>query len=91
MKDNGPGVPPENSDKIFEEYTSYAGGADRSGGGLGLAICKSILRAHQGYIWAHNSSGGAVFSFILPFAPLPVEKHLAKATAGSNGGMGGMG
>jgi signal transduction histidine kinase len=90
MKDNGPGVPPENSEKIFEEYTSYAGGADRSGGGLGLAICKSILRAHQGSIWAHNSSGGAVFSFVLPFAPLPIEKHLAKATAGSNGGMGGM-
>jgi signal transduction histidine kinase len=66
IRDNGPGVCPEHLDKIFEEYTSYGGGDDRSGGGLGLAICKSIVCAHQGYIWANNCTGGAVFSFVLP-------------------------
>jgi len=39
---------------------------DRSGGGLGLAICKMIIAAHRGRIWAENTSGGAKLSFVLP-------------------------
>jgi two-component system sensor histidine kinase KdpD len=54
--------------RIFEEYTSYSGPEDRSGAGLGLAICKTIVRAHQGDIWAAGSDiGGAMFSVVLPF------------------------
>lgn len=66
IRDNGPGIPPTHLKKIFEEYTSYAGGIDRSGGGLGLAICKMILNQHKGRIWAESTPGGAVFSFVLP-------------------------
>ena len=66
--DSGSGVPMENLEKIFEEYTSYAGGQDRSGGGLGLAICKFILNLHQGQVWAESSADGSKFSFVLPFA-----------------------
>jgi signal transduction histidine kinase len=65
--DSGPGVPMENLEKIFEEYTSYAGGQDRSGGGLGLAICKFILNLHQGQVWAESGGNGSTFSFVLPF------------------------
>jgi len=65
--DSGPGVPVENLDKIFEEYTSYSGGQDRSGGGLGLAICKFILNLHQGQVWAEAGEDGSRFSFVLPF------------------------
>src|SRR5579872_5113958 len=65
--DSGPGVPLENLDKIFEEYTSYSGGQDRSGGGLGLAICKFILNLHQGQVWAESGEDGSRFSFVLPF------------------------
>jgi signal transduction histidine kinase len=57
----------ENLEKIFEEYTSYAGGQDRSGGGLGLAICKFILNLHQGQVWAESGENGSTFSFVLPF------------------------
>lgn len=64
--DSGPGVPSENLDNIFEEYTSYSGGQDRSGGGLGLAICKLILNSHQGQVWAESSDAGSTFSFVLP-------------------------
>ncbi|MGH9583133.1 MAG: sensor histidine kinase, partial [Bryobacteraceae bacterium] len=64
--DSGPGVSPEHLKSIFEEYVSYAGGQDRSRGGLGLAICRMILDRHQGGIWAENCRSGAVFSFILP-------------------------
>ncbi|HUJ22737.1 MAG TPA: HAMP domain-containing sensor histidine kinase [Bryobacteraceae bacterium] len=65
--DSGPGVPREHLEKIFEEYTSYAGGQDRSGGGLGLAICKFILNLHQGQVWAESGGDGSTFSFVLPF------------------------
>jgi signal transduction histidine kinase len=67
IRDSGPGIPPEDLDRIFEEYTSYSGGQDRSGGGLGLAICRMILNRHQGQIWAETNSAGAIFSFVLPF------------------------
>jgi signal transduction histidine kinase len=73
--DSGPGVPVENLEKIFEEYTSYAGGQDRSGGGLGLAICKFILNLHQGQVWAESSENGSSFSFVIPFAQH--EAHMA--------------
>ena len=64
--DSGPRIPREHLEKIFEEYTSYAGGQDRSGGGLGLAICRMIITAHNGRVWAENTENGPMFSFILP-------------------------
>lgn len=67
IRDTGPGIPATHLTKIFEEYTSYGGGADRSGGGLGLAICRMILTQHKGRIWAETSSHGALFSFVLPY------------------------
>jgi signal transduction histidine kinase len=67
IRDTGPGIPATHLTKIFEEYTSYGGGADRSGGGLGLAICRLILDQHKGRIWAETAKHGAVFSFVLPF------------------------
>jgi len=76
--DSGAGVPFENLEKIFEEYTSYSGGQDRSGGGLGLAICKLILNLHQGQVWAESDSEGSTFSFVLPF--VQQEAHLAIVT-----------
>lgn len=70
--DSGPGISPSQLPYIFEEYTSYRGSNDRSGGGLGLAICRMIVTQHQGHIWAETSSQGAVFSFVLPFHRKPV-------------------
>jgi two-component system sensor histidine kinase ResE len=75
IRDTGPGIPPSHHAKIFEEYTSYAGGVDRSGGGLGLAICRMILNQHQGRIWTEPSKNGAVFSFVLPFHCGDVADH----------------
>lgn len=57
--DNGPGVPDEMRERIFERF--YQVDASRSGGegtGLGLAICKHIVEAHGGQIWAEGNSGG---------------------------------
>jgi signal transduction histidine kinase len=66
ISDSGPAIPAPHIDKIFEEYTSYAGGQDRSGAGLGLAICRMILHQHCGRIWADRKPEGAMFSFVLP-------------------------
>jgi signal transduction histidine kinase len=67
IKDTGPGVPADRLNHIFEEYTSYSGPQDRSGGGLGLAICRLIMSRHEGHIWADSHQRGAVFSFVLPY------------------------
>ncbi len=74
VKDSGQGIPSAHVDKIFEEYTSYSGGQDRSGAGLGLAICRMILQQHQGRIWAESSLEGAKFSFVIPFCQLPAGR-----------------
>lgn len=71
--DCGPGVSPEQIDKIFEEYVTYAGERDHTRGGLGLAISRVIVEQHHGRIWAENCQSGAVFSFILPLQT-PVER-----------------
>lgn len=69
IRDSGPGIPAVHVGKIFEEYSSYSGGQDRSGGGLGLAICRMILQQHRGRVWAESHAAGAVFSFVLPVQP----------------------
>jgi signal transduction histidine kinase len=66
VRDSGPGIAKDHLESIFEEYTTYAGLQDRSGAGLGLAICKMIVKAHEGQIWAENHSAGAQLSFFLP-------------------------
>lgn len=91
IRDSGPGIPPELLERIFEEYTSYSGGNDRSGGGLGLAICKMIANRHQGKLWAENSGTGAVFSLVLPLGDqgiaatsgTMVEKFKERSTSGT--------
>jgi len=67
IRDTGPGVPLDRLNHIFEEYTSYSGPHDRSGGGLGLAICRLIMSRHDGHIWADSHQRGGAFSFVLPY------------------------
>jgi signal transduction histidine kinase len=61
--DSGPGIDPEHFERVFESfYTTKA-----SGTGMGLSICRSIIDAHGGRLWAEaNQPRGAVFQFILP-------------------------
>jgi two-component system sensor histidine kinase KdpD len=68
VSDNGPGIPKGEEERIFDKfYGGEAGGVDQKGGGLGLAICRGIIHAHGGKIWAQNSPEvGAMFIFTLP-------------------------
>jgi PAS domain S-box-containing protein len=65
IRDSGPGIHPENLERIFEAfYTTKSGGV-----GMGLAICRSIVDAHGGRLWAEaNEPQGAAFQFSLPGA-----------------------
>jgi two-component system sensor histidine kinase KdpD len=65
VADRGPGLATEELGRVFEKF--YRAKSTAAGVGLGLAICKGILDAHGGRIWAENrEGGGAVFRFSLP-------------------------
>lgn len=67
VSDNGPGIPAGNEEMIFRKFYSLSHNKAQKGTGLGLAICASIIKAHEGRIWAENIfGGGAKFSFTLP-------------------------
>ena len=63
VRDTGTGIPADQIDQIFEPFvTSKAGGL-----GLGLTICRSIVDAHAGRLWAdNNAEGGASLCFTIP-------------------------
>ena len=68
VKDDGDGIAEEMKEKIFDEFVSLSDkSTDRKRGiGLGLAICKEVVEAHGGRIWAENRrEGGARFTFWL--------------------------
>jgi PAS domain S-box-containing protein len=63
ITDSGPGIPAEALDRVFEPFFT----TKPAGMGMGLAICHSIIEAHDGELWAgNNPGGGAVFHFRLP-------------------------
>lgn len=68
VSDRGPGLPPGEEERIFEKFYQVSPGSAR-GAGLGLTICRSIIEAHGGRIWAANRpDGGAIFTFTIPIA-----------------------
>jgi signal transduction histidine kinase len=70
IADSGPGIPPDRLERTFDEGTLYGGGNDRSGAGLGLPICRMLVRQHNGGIWAESDgTTGAKFCVALPHSP----------------------
>ena len=67
VKDPGEGIPEKILPKLFSKFSISN---STTGTGLGLYICKNIIEAHEGNIWAENNSdeNGATFSFTLPIA-----------------------
>jgi signal transduction histidine kinase len=63
LQDSGPGLASADPDRVFEAFYS----TKPSGLGLGLSICRSIIEAHNGQLWASaNLPRGASFQFALP-------------------------
>jgi two-component system sensor histidine kinase KdpD len=69
VADHGPGVPPEERERIFEEFARVDARPDASGTGLGLAIVHALVTAHGGTVWCDvTPGGGATFVFVMPAA-----------------------
>jgi two-component system, OmpR family, sensor histidine kinase KdpD len=66
VSNQGPQVPPEDIERIFDKFYRMTATDRVTGTGLGLTICKGIVEAHGGQIWAENISDGLAFNFTVP-------------------------
>ncbi len=69
VRDEGPGIPADQLERIFERFQQVDSSDSRKKGGtgLGLTICRKIIEQHNGKIWAESTPGcGSTFSFTLP-------------------------
>lgn len=79
VSNQGPPVPEEHLDRIFDKFYRVTAAARVTGTGLGLSICKGLVEAHGGQIWAENLPDGFAFNFTLPLSwdgmppQLPIE------------------
>ena len=74
VRDQGPGLPPEEQAQIWEPFHRVQGIKDQGGTGvglgLGLYICRTIIERHQGQVGVESAPGhGSTFWFTLPLAP----------------------
>jgi len=82
VTDTGPGIPAEETDKIFAKFyqAAQAGKQKTKGTGLGLAISKALVEMHGGRLWVESEVGkGSVFSFTLPAQQALKSKAPAQA------------
>ncbi|OAF06155.1 ATPase [Bradyrhizobium centrolobii] len=76
LRDSGPGLDPKNVEQLFEAFYT----TKPTGMGMGLAICRSIIEAHGGRMWAGaNEPRGAVFQFTLPLSSDETASRLQRA------------
>ena len=80
VADRGPGISPAERERIFDKFyrvTREPHTADyKRGSGLGLAVCRGFVEAHDGRIWVEaREGGGAVFSFTLPRGNLDEDSY----------------
>jgi two-component system sensor histidine kinase KdpD len=70
VADHGPGIRPEDRERVFQEFFRGDAAGDGGGVGLGLAIARAIVEAHDGTMWvAETPGGGATVGFRLPVGP----------------------
>jgi len=72
VRDDGPGIPPEARERVFERFyrVDRARSREKGGTGLGLSIVKHIVQAHGGVVWVQSELGvETTFFFTLPHSP----------------------
>jgi two-component system sensor histidine kinase KdpD len=68
VSNQGPHVAEESLERIFDKFYRVTAADKVTGAGLGLSICKGIIEAHAGHIWAENLAHGFAFNFTLPLS-----------------------
>ena len=82
ISDNGPGIPPQFHNKIFEKFGQVEQKTNRIGTGLGLAFCRLAIEAHGGRIGVESEVGkGSCFWFVLPQTQTPPIANPARQGA----------
>ncbi|WP_436345215.1 sensor histidine kinase [Natronorubrum sp. FCH18a] len=72
VRDEGIGISPDDTDRIFEVFQRLHTNSDHSGTGIGLALCERIVERHGGEIWVESEPGqGTTFLFTLPVTDEP--------------------
>jgi two-component system sensor histidine kinase KdpD len=66
VSNQGPQVPQEHLERIFDKFFRLSETDRITGAGLGLSICKGIIEAHGGHLWAENTPDGLAFHFTFP-------------------------
>jgi PAS domain S-box-containing protein len=74
VEDNGPGIPADQNQRVFESFYRLDNSLSRAAGGagLGLAICQGFVAAHGGKIWIETRESGACIAFSIPILTLAV-------------------
>jgi signal transduction histidine kinase len=82
VRDNGPGIPVADRERIFEKFTRLRGRERRPGGlGVGLAFCRLAVLGHGGNIWVESElNQGTAFWFTLPVAQKKSTGKLMRQT-----------
>lgn len=80
VEDQGPGIPPDRIDHIFDSFFRLDTGLARRkpGVGLGLAICRGFIKAHGGEIWVESRQRGACFAFTIPLVDPEIVEGLLR-------------
>lgn len=81
LLNQGPAIPEQHLEHIFEKFYTFPGMRQVSSTGLGLSICKGIIEAHGGRIWAANQPEGLAFCFTLPLLRTDPPSILPDETA----------
>ena len=81
VRDNGPGIPHDELNFIFNPFHRTRAAGAEHGTGLGLAICKRIVESHGGKIWADNAVGGGAVIRVSLALGVPSEQEFQTARA----------
>ncbi len=74
--DQGPGIPEQDRERVFDKFYRLYSPEHVSGTGLGLSICKGLIEVHKGRIWVDTApEGGSMFTFTLPLDKQPTVKE----------------